>query len=674
MAQRSPRNKTYARIGGLSLVLFAVNAYVCRELFRIEYLRHMGSIEALFITLARYARDNWGDLTWFPFWYNGVPYQNTYPPFLPVLTTGVSVVFGWPPALAYHATVAFLYCAGPVLLFWMCYRLSRSIAFSFFAGLIHSVVAPTAFLIADVHRDLGGFLRPRRLQTLVIYGEGPHVAGLALLPLSILLLDLAIHKRRPQYYVLAALAFAATALTNWLAAAALVIAVASYLLAFAGLPFHRPLLVAAGVGLLGYAIAASWIPPSTIRTFQLNSQTIEGDYRQYARLLPVRALALLAALVLAKLALTKLRAAPALQFSSYFTIVTGAVAMAWEYARIVVVPQPHRYNTELELGVAVLVPFALQPLFGRASQNFRIAAACLCLVAAVPFAKEHRRYARYILQPIDIARRVEYKSAQWLRRNLPDRRVLVPGSTMFWLNAFTDTQQLGGADDQGTTNSLTRVANYVITTSDSTGERDAEISLTWLDVFGVDAIEIGGPNSGEVYKPFRNPAKFDGILKELWRDGGDVIYQVPHTHTSLAHVLSPADLPVRPPINGLDIDPLKPYVSALEDSALPVADLRWTSRHSAQIQANLQPGQVLSVQITHHPGWRAAVNGRIVRSYADALGQMVVDPGCRGPCTVDLTYDGGLEMRLARLLSWAALAGSGLWIAIGNYLRRRASI
>ena len=314
----------------------------------------------------------------------------------------------------------------------------------------------------------------------------------------------------------------------------------------------------------------------------------------------------------------------------------------------------------------MLLPFALRPLIERTPRKWKVAIACLGLLAAIPFAKEHRRYARYILHPIDIRQRIEYKSARWIEHNLPGSRVLVPGSTMFWLNAFTDVPQLGGADDQGTTNFLTRVATYVIWTSDGTGERDAEISLTWLNALGVDAIEVGGPKTAEVFKPFRNPSKFDGVLDELFREGDDVIYAIPHRRASLAHAMTRDALPSRAPINGIDIDPLKPYVAALSDDTLPQPEMHWTSRHSAEIRADLRPGHVVSVQITHHPGWHATANGRPVRAMSDGLGQLVVEPGCNGPCEIQIDYDGGFEMWIARVVSWLALTGSLLWIVIGR--------
>ncbi|MGC8793166.1 MAG: hypothetical protein ACP5U2_07215, partial [Bryobacteraceae bacterium] len=70
---------------GPSVLLLALNFAICRELFWTEYLRHMGSIEAAYIGLARYIVQNWRDLSWFPLWYAGIPFQNVYPPLLPLL-------------------------------------------------------------------------------------------------------------------------------------------------------------------------------------------------------------------------------------------------------------------------------------------------------------------------------------------------------------------------------------------------------------------------------------------------------------------------------------------------------------------------------------------------------------------------------------------------------------
>jgi hypothetical protein len=177
-----------------------------------------------------------------------------------------------------------------------------------------------------------------------------------------------------------------------------------------------------------------------------------------------------------------------------------------------------------------------------------------------------------------------------------------------------------------------------------------------------------------MYKPFRNPKKFDSILPELWRDGDDVIYGVPRRSKSLAHVIQPLDLPTREPIHGLDLDPVRHYVSALEDPALPVAEMTWRTHYSAVITARMQKPQILSVQISYHPGWSATVNGARRRTFEDHLGQMAIEPQCDGACTVELNYDGGREMLIAHWLSWSALAVGILWIVnseFGRHFRKR---
>ena len=230
--QLSSRTTPLLRFSALSAILAALNVYVCRELFRIEYLRHVGSIEAAFISIARYARDHWTDLTVVSPLVQRHPVSK-FVSAAAALDGGGSVgvsrahrprspitrpprrCTAWRPS----------HCSGSAI---ACRDRRRS-AFSLACStpLLHRRHSwwRTSGAISEA------FFGPRRLEDLVVYGEGPHVTGLALLPLSILLLDIAIERRRPHWYVLTALAFAATVLSNWLAAMALAIAVFAYLLA-----------------------------------------------------------------------------------------------------------------------------------------------------------------------------------------------------------------------------------------------------------------------------------------------------------------------------------------------------------------------------------------------------------------------------------------------------------
>ena len=159
-----------------------------------------------------------------------------------------------------------------------------------------------------------------------------------------------------------------------------------------------------------------------------------------------------------------------------------------------------------------------------------------------------------------------------------------------------------------------------------------------------------GEGSTEVYKPVKDPKKYEGVLEVLWRDGGDVLYRVGKPHLSLARVVPRGSLVPRTPINAADVDPLRPYVAALEDSAMPEALFTWTSAHSGRMETDLRDGEAVSWQVAWNAGWHATAGGREIPIARDALGLMTIFPPA-GKSTVDLMYDGGVEMRIAHWLS-----------------------
>ena len=158
-----------------ALFLFCLNAYLCRELFVTEFTQHMGPIEGAYIALARYVTEHPWELRWFPWWYGGIPYQNTYPPLLHLLVAAVACVAGISAPLSYHAVTAAAYCLGPATLFWMGSRLSGRLLPSLMAAVLYSVFSPSAVLTPSVAADMGTFLGPRRLQALGALRRGaPH--------------------------------------------------------------------------------------------------------------------------------------------------------------------------------------------------------------------------------------------------------------------------------------------------------------------------------------------------------------------------------------------------------------------------------------------------------------------------------------------------------------------
>ncbi|HXK01893.1 MAG TPA: hypothetical protein VMS37_05785 [Verrucomicrobiae bacterium] len=653
--------REHAKTLGCGALLFALNAWITLRLFHTDYTRHMGSIEAAYIGLARYVSRHWNDMGWFPLWYGGIPYPDTYPPLLHWLCGLAITLTGVSPGLAHHFVSAALYSLGPATLFWMAWRLCGSRACAFAAGLGYSLLSPTCFLVKEVRADAGGYFAARRLDTLVVYGEGPHIASMCLLPLAIGMLHVAMEKRRPWYWAGAALAIAAVPMCNWLGGMALAMGIAAYLCS--GLVPARSWASAGGLGLYAYAMVAQWLSPSTIAVIRANAPRVAHGFTSDAA--QKAFVGAVAAAFLALAWLLSRRAPRHVRFGGLFVFITAASALGRYWFGLSLVPQPERYHLEMDMAFWLAAAFAAWPFVERLPRRAAMAAAALALVACVPILIHQRHWAREEEQAIDIHTTIEYKTARWLDAHLPGSRVFAPGTIGFWLNAFSDAPQLTGGFDNGIVNPMLPHVIYQI----YAGEKQ-QLALEWLRAYGCDAMIGGGEKSAEVYHPIKHPEKLDG-LTELWRDGGDAIYDVPRRTRSLAHVMRAEDLVQIEPA-AYESKAIVGYLAALENPAYPPADFRWRAPSAAAISASLTPDQILSVQISWDKGWKAAAGGNPVRVWGDKLGQLAIEPRCSGPCTVELRYDGGAEGRWARAASMLAFSGGAIWILAGVLWRRRS--
>jgi hypothetical protein len=658
------------RSAAAALALFAFNACITLRLFHVAYTREMGSIEAAYISLARYIRDHFPHLTWFPLWYGGIPFADAYPPLVHFLVAGVSAAAGASPGLAYHTVTAALYALGPVALFWMAMRLGAPRAGAFLAALGYSLLSPACWLVPEVRAASGGWFGPLRLVAMVRYGEGPHVASLLFLPLAIGLVDRALARRGPLDYVLAALALAATVLCNWIGAVALALALAAYLLAGFFTAWKPVWLRTLAMGLYAYALAMPWVSPSIIATIRASALRLVGfkgsgwAFGLFAVSLPALAWVL-----------KRCGIPPALRFAGLWLYGPAAIALESFWFHRDLLPQAQRYHLEMDLAFWMAVALVGLPWGGSRScpwpgplrdlPHRALWIGALVALIAIPLALHQRRQARGLETPIDIQSTAEYKISHWLGEHLPGRRVFAPGSVSFWMDAFSDTPMLVGGFDNGIRNQTLWDVNFQILFGDKPA-----VALAFLKAYGCDAIVGGDPASGEVYHPYKHPERLHG-LPELWRDGPEVIYAVPR-RGSLAHVMRAASLVREVPV-GYETKALAPYLAALDDPSLPPATFRWRDPATAAITADLRPEDLLSVQVTWDQGWNAKVNGQPRRVWGDKLGQVVVEPRCAGACAVELTYDGGWEQRLARWSSVLALAAGGLWIGLAQIIWRRPS-
>ena len=558
-----------------------------------------------------------------------------------------------------------LFRSGPVCLFLFAWKSSKLLHAGFLSALLYSLFSPSLLLPA-VRHDIGCWHNARRLQTLVHYGEGGHNAVLSLLPLALLCAYLAVTRRNFVWCATTGILFGALVLTN--AFAAVDLAVGIVLIAILQPPGSRlrSLALLAGIGAAAYLWISPLLTPDLVRTIRTNS-LLMGGYR-YTPLVVGTGLLILAG-AFALWYLTRRWANWFDRFAVLFAYVFVAVLVLAHFAKIAILPQPERYDLEMEMGLCLAVVFGARHLLALAHPRARSAVLALFLVFLAWQALCYRDYAAGLIQSIDMTRTIQYKTAKWIDANLKGLRTMVSGDTGTWFNVFSDNPQLGAEHEPFSPNWMADIAVYTIYTGENAGDRDAEYSILWLKAYGCHAITVPGPQSREDYRPFRNPRKFEGVLPLLWHDEDDSIYAVPQRSKSLAHVI-PADSAVmRPPIHGLDVPEVARFVAAIENPALPPADFSWQSDTRARISAEAHPGQVVAVQVSYDPGWVATSNGRPAAVTRDGIGLITLHPSCDGRCEIELSFDGGAQRKICLGLSAFVMLGVAAAGALGR-LRR----
>jgi len=634
----------------------------------LEYQSSMYSIEAAYVGLARFYQTNWWSSLWFPDWYGGLPTPSTYPPLLHVLVAATAGLTQLSPAHAYHLVTGILYALVPGAAFLLARLLSGHLGASVTAGVLVSLISPSAVLIAGVANDLGGWHYARRFQCLYTFGEGPHISSILWMLLTLCALHWALEDRRGRTFVLTALLASATILTNTIGAAVLSFAAVAYLGSREDW-FRKGIWVHAGIiGLLTALLIAPQLPPSTIQAVRQNAPFVEGLFRPTVLGNVLLVLHIVLG-ILAAHGLRRLGANILLRFSAAALVPVAGITVSEYLYHTPFLPQPERYHLEMEIFLILLVcGLIAQASFWIVSRRLSyerwiaVSAVVALLVLSVLQVRSTRFFVRSLVKAGVIEETIEYQTAIWLKENLPGQRVYVSGSIAFWLSAFVDQPQIAGGYDNGVPNPNFLAINYQIASGEGSGEREGQVALLWLKALGARAVQTVYPGSTEVFHTFRNPAKFEGLLEEIWGRGDTKVFRVPLRHEGLAFAVPQSALPTRAPIHGMDVEPVEPYVAAIDDAGLPVT--KWQQVHGgeADIETTLAIGQVLSVQTSYHPGWQAFVGDREIRVERDSLGQIVLRPG-PGKHQIRLVFTGGMERTLLRIAFalGCLLAGWLIW-------------
>lgn len=631
------------------LAIIWLNAYICRQVFAIEFTGKMNSMHGFWIAIANGAAEHWYKPTWWPYWYNGLPFEYTYAPLVPGLTAAIARLSGVSTAHAFQIVSGGVYCLGPVALFLMAWQLTRRAGWSFIAVLVYSLSSASELVLPDANFSVSHVFDARRLYLCFVWDEVPHQLGLAQICMAILFLARALHDRRLRSFVWAGLFISLALLASAFGATDLLLFAGCLLVTCETKTWKRNFVLVFLCGVLGYLVMCPFLPPSLIRTIRLNASLFSFMAWTAASFWTLAGVLCGAGL----LWFVSRNWRPwYLRFFVLLAYLTVVIPSLEQRRGLHFLPQAARYKVELELALVLAVVFGFAFLIDRVPRIARIVLAIVLLWPAYRQVLAHRRFSKNVMQPVDVTGTIEYQVAAWIGSNLPGWRVAAPGSIAQWLNAFSKTPQFTGG-------SFPTAANFMElrASSDLLGISTPAIPAVWYKAYGTDAIIVAGRDSPEFWQPHPHGHQFDGVFPVIWEERDTRIYAVPRAARTIAHVI-PRELVVsRSPIDVSDTAQIEKYIAAVEDASASPASFVWLGDSQGRIHATLAANQVLSVQETYHPGWKATAGAHFVSISKDGLGQMILTPNGPGDYDISLVYDGGWEGTLCRALSVFTMLG-----------------
>ncbi len=651
----------------LAVAIFLLNVVLNWPLFLPGDSRYRDSIEGGYMGMARFFAANPNPWGWSPWQYGGLPSQFIYLPGLHYASSLLALFTGLDAPTAYKLLTATATCLCPVTLFLFVLYFTGSRRWALVASLGFTFYSPLYGLIPQIDRDRGVTYLPWHVHVFIKYGEGPHNAGLMLMPLALM----ALWARERWMIAVAALLLAAVALINWVAALGLAICVLLMLLCAwrapdgGGLKLTRVTIA----GLLAYGLACFWLTPAFIRTVAFNWPLDAFNY-QLAITQKWLLAGWIAGILLLRLAAWALKWPFFASFAATGAFAFGFPVLTFYSFAVDVLPESRRYALEFEFFICLAMVAFLRFAWESPRLLHRV---CAVAVALPLFWAGLPQMRRYVTQgydawhPVASVQTTEYKLAKWLADRKPAGRVLASGGLRFRLNEWFDVQQVGGAFESGLKNRVPVDFAYQIRTlKDARPGMEVSDAIGQMQAMGVEYVVIHGPKSQEHYRDYKNPLMFEGLLERVFEDGDDWVYRVPFR--GLANAVRPDEQPANP-----HRDWIGGYVRAINDTARPQLASAWLSSSVLEVRGPVPQGHDVTVAVSAEEGWAATQDGSDAWLEKNSLGFLVVKakPSTRAS-VIRLEYHGTIEQRVMAAVS--ALTWLGMFVWLWRERRQRSAI
>ena len=571
-------------------------------------------MQGYWTAIARHGNlSHWFWPTWWPYWDAGMPFEWTYAPLVPALTAFRSWMTGTDPAYAFGWISGLFYCLTPVTLFLCATILSGKTITSFAAAALYSLASLSELVVPDGPWKLAHVADARRLYLVAVWDELPHIAALTFIPLVILFTVLALRSNRRRWWIGGALAMALSVSANAFGATVVALTLLSVLAAFSGGNASLNLVKVGAAGVGAWCLIAGWLPLS-----QLGSMRTAADLHGHGWT-SESLTALIAVICVAAATVALFRRHDFwIRFITVFAAILISIPAIYVWTERQFLPQSGRYRMEAEMALALVAAFATEAIVRRTPLLFRVVVIAFALALAVEQTISHRRYEKQNVHSADMTQTIEAKVASYLATTMPEARVAVPGSIAQWLNNFSTQHQFAGSSWSTAYNPEQQKVNSAWQMAQTPEE--AQVSLAQLRDFGVAAYAVPGPRSPEFWKAITRPELYSECDR-MWQQQDTWICRLPGGGTLVQ----------------------------------PSGTLRWLSANEVSVSvASASAAAPIPIRMTWHPGWQAVVNGTAVPLFRDRYGLMVMNSPASGSYVANLTYDGGVELKLTRILMYAS--------------------
>ena len=196
------------------------------------------------------------------------------------------------------------------------------------------------------------------------------------------------------------------------------------------------------------------------------------------------------------------------------------------------------------------------------------------------------------------------------------KRVFLSGSPVFFVNSFINIAQVRGGADQATIHPFWAHGVYQI----REGE-DPELTRNWLLALGASYILVHDKGSDEPFHDFKNTDKF-ADFKLILADRGDKLYKI--EDSSIGRIASDEIVEVQKPKNGADSEALLTYVKTIKR---PISSL-FEKPNKIVVNGEIGENEVISLAVSYDPNWKIQEGQGFVLK--DPIGNIIIKPQKQG--------------------------------------------